>query len=318
MVELQIGIDSLPDVGLGPLIPTRRQGEQMLPLLSLRRDGGTQLRQTMSAEATQDYAAALERGELFPAAVVFDDGEFYWLSDGFHRYDAHDIQGLSEMLCEIRRGSRKDAILYAAKANRKHGIRETPADREKIVLTLVNEFPEALQADVARMAEMLPGTVSKILKRLNIDFRNSPAGRPRKDAAEPAPTPIEVALASVSEEQREAIEALLTAPLVPEDRAIEAAQNVAAMAEPERERVAELAASADPVDQSAAVAMMRGIVHVDPAWPLVNVALDDLRKGLRIHRGKPFEGAFRICIQHVEGLLESIESEDRRKTDVAT
>lgn len=301
------------------MIDERPRGICTLPLERLRRDGGTQLRERMSGEVMVEYAEAIGRGDEFPPVVVFDDGESLWLADGFHRYDAHKMQRRDEMLCEIKEGCRKDAILYSAKANRTHGFRETQADREKKVATLVLEFPEATQQDLASMCDMTQRGVGKILDRLglNKNSSNPGPGRPRKEEPILEPTPIEAALAEVPEEQRKAIEELLTAPMVPPDRALEAAQNVAEMPEEQRERVAELAASTDETDRSAAVAMMRGNVYVDPAWPLVNVALDDLKKGLRMHRGKPAEGAFKVCIQHVEGLLEVIATDERRKTDVA-
>jgi len=55
--------------------------------------------------------------------------------------------------------------------------------------------------------------------------------------------------------------------------------------------------------------------YVHPLWSRVNTALGHMRQCLPGARGTEFEGAFRIIINHLEGLLESIEASERRTED---
>lgn len=289
---------------------------EAVALRRLRRDGGTQLRQSMDLNATREYAEAMQRGEKFPAVIVFNDGECLWLSDGFHRYDACVLCEVELIECEIREGTRQDAILWAAKANRSHGVRLTPADREKIIVTLVNEFPEAIQADIARMAGMEQSTVSRIMQRLGYEIHNSRGGPKRKEPEpEPEADPLGDILADLPDEEQEVFLPILTDPGVPEDLAREAAENLAAMPEEKRARVAEMAASPKLADRQAAVGVMRGQAYVHPAWSYVNVAIDYMNRGLSVVRDGEFEADFRAVIKELKALIEKVETCEREFED---
>lgn len=64
-------------------------------------------------------------GVEFPSLTVFFDGSHYWLADGFHRFFAAKKHGLGAMSAEVYQGTRRDAVLYAAGANARHGLRRT-------------------------------------------------------------------------------------------------------------------------------------------------------------------------------------------------
>lgn len=108
-----------------------------IPLVDLRRDGGTQVRETMNAATVQDYADALAEGAEFPAVTVFFDGAAHWLADGFHRVLAHERAGLVDVLAEVRAGSKEDALIFAAGANRNHGLPMGAGDRRRAVEVLL-------------------------------------------------------------------------------------------------------------------------------------------------------------------------------------
>jgi len=104
-----------------------------IPLVDLRRDGGTQVRETMNAATVQDYADALAEGAEFPAVTVFFDGEAHWLADGFHRVLAHERAGLVDVLADVRTGSKRDALRFALSANRGHGLQMSTADKRRAI-----------------------------------------------------------------------------------------------------------------------------------------------------------------------------------------
>jgi hypothetical protein len=105
----------------------------------IRLDGGTQPRAEIDAETVSVYADAIENGDPFPAVDVFYDGEYYWLSDGFHRVHANKQVGFAELDCNVHQGTRRDAVLFAVGANREHGLRRTNADKRRAVNTLLND-----------------------------------------------------------------------------------------------------------------------------------------------------------------------------------
>lgn len=75
-----------------------------------------------------EYAAAMVEGAIFPPIVMFFDGNAYWPGDGFHRIEATKRNNVSNILADVRRGTRRHAVLYAAGVNASHGLQRTQAD----------------------------------------------------------------------------------------------------------------------------------------------------------------------------------------------
>jgi hypothetical protein len=109
----------------------------ILALNSIRTDGGTQLRAKADEAAIDEYRDAWVGGANFPPVVVFFDGKHYWLADGFYRHAGCKKAGLDSIPADVKTGSLRDAILYAAGANATHGLRRTKADKERAVKTLL-------------------------------------------------------------------------------------------------------------------------------------------------------------------------------------
>lgn len=104
-----------------------------LALAVIRLDGGTQIRARIDEPTVAEYAEQMTAGSVFPPLVVYYDGENYWLADGFHRQAAAAAAGLNEFDCELRQGSRRDALLCAVGANSAHGLRRTNEDKRRAV-----------------------------------------------------------------------------------------------------------------------------------------------------------------------------------------
>lgn len=105
----------------------------------IRTDGGTQARAALSEETIGNYTAALMMGDRFPPITVFFDGEFHWLADGFHRLEAHRRAGNPAIWADYRRGTRRDAVLYAAGANAQHGLPRNNADKRRAVEVVLQD-----------------------------------------------------------------------------------------------------------------------------------------------------------------------------------
>lgn len=135
-----------------------------LSLTLLRTDGGTQPRAEMDLGVVADYADAMASGATFPEAVVFYDGAAYWLADGFHRLEAARTAGKRELPCDVRQGTRRDAVLYSVGANASHGLRRTNADKRRAVLALLEDEEWGAWSDneIARRANVSQPFVSKM------------------------------------------------------------------------------------------------------------------------------------------------------------
>jgi uncharacterized ParB-like nuclease family protein len=112
----------------------------MLNIKLISIDKGTQPRAEISQETVDDYALALENGDKFPPVTVFNDGVFYYLADGFHRYFAHLKLGRAGIHADVVAGTLRDAKLYSYKANQSHGLRPSMEDKRKIVLEMLNDL----------------------------------------------------------------------------------------------------------------------------------------------------------------------------------
>lgn len=112
-----------------------------LPIDAINATGGTQSRAELNQATVAEYAEAVGQDAEFPPVVVFSDGAGggNWLADGFHRYHAHRAAGLAEIICDIRVGTRRDAVLFSVGANASHGLRRTNEDKRNSVETLLRD-----------------------------------------------------------------------------------------------------------------------------------------------------------------------------------
>lgn len=96
------------------------------------------------AEFSSDYADELkeflEAGGQLPPVVAFRDSRgTVWLADGFHRTEAHKRARRKTILADVRRGEVRDAVLFAAGANKQHGLHRTHRDKRKAVSLLLTD-----------------------------------------------------------------------------------------------------------------------------------------------------------------------------------
>jgi hypothetical protein len=112
----------------------------------VRLDAGTQAREEADLYLTKEYAEAMASGvgfglggDLFPPPVIFHDGSSYYIADGYHRVKAAILAGLETILCEVRAGDRRDAVLCSVGANHTHGKRRSNSDKRRSVLRMLND-----------------------------------------------------------------------------------------------------------------------------------------------------------------------------------
>jgi ParB-like chromosome segregation protein Spo0J len=127
-----------------PALDIRAADPATLPIASISRDMDLVCRASgINKRTVAEYSASMKAGASFPPVVVFDNGKgSSWLADGFHRCAAAEAAGLVDIAVDVRKGSRRDALLYAASANSQHGLRRTNADKRRAVLLLIEAFPK--------------------------------------------------------------------------------------------------------------------------------------------------------------------------------
>jgi hypothetical protein len=146
----------------------------MIAITAIRTDGGTQMRAKLDDPTVFEYTQAMIQANgwgQFPAVIAYYDGAVYWLGDGFHRVAAYrDAFPVSTdgIPCEVRAGTRRDAILHAAGANANHGVRRTQADKERAVDTLLrdNEWTQWSDTEIARRCAVDAKTVGNHRRKL--------------------------------------------------------------------------------------------------------------------------------------------------------
>ena len=114
-----------------------------------------------------EYAEAMQGGAPFPPVVVFRDGKGkLWLADGHHRCAAAALAQRTEIPADVRDGSRRDALLYAARANGSHGLRRTNRDKRRACELVLAAFPNWTDRRVAEACGTSHPFVGKVRAQL--------------------------------------------------------------------------------------------------------------------------------------------------------
>lgn len=103
-----------------------------LSLSAIKVDHSLQSRVETSVEYMREYSEAMLRGDVFPPVkVIKDEKGKHWLYDGFHRYGATKKCGKQSIRAEVREGTKEDAYVLSAGANREFSIKRTAQDIKK-------------------------------------------------------------------------------------------------------------------------------------------------------------------------------------------
>jgi ParB-like chromosome segregation protein Spo0J len=115
-----------------------RTGQMKLNQLTI--DGGTQSRVKIIQEAVDEYAESLKNGARFPPVLVYYDGIKYYLTDGYHRYFAHQKAGLKDIEVQVVNGTLRDAILRSFSVNAENGRHRSNEDKRNAVQAMLDDF----------------------------------------------------------------------------------------------------------------------------------------------------------------------------------
>ena len=136
-------------------------GEQVkLKLNQLTIDPTIDIRQKLDEATIQDYMDSFD--QLPPVTVFQTDGELL-LADGFHRAMAAQRLGITEVETEVKKGTREDALEFAAYANTRHGKRLTPEEKKEAIRRLCQLHPDWSRDKIATMLGCSSWNVDAVL-----------------------------------------------------------------------------------------------------------------------------------------------------------
>ncbi len=120
----------------------------LLDIDRIRIDGGTQTRQSVRGTVVDEYAEPLEDPAFeLPDVVAFDDGQEIWMGDGFYRIAAYRKAKRQKIPVDLRKGTKRDALLFSAGSNSTHGQPRTNEDKRNAVQMLLGDEEWAQASD---------------------------------------------------------------------------------------------------------------------------------------------------------------------------
>lgn len=174
-------------------------GIELVPIENILTDCGTQVRERLDDATVAEYRLALMNGAEFPPLLVFNVGGRSdawtkekgsptgyrqhstgplrgWLADGFHRLEAHkqwlraDGAPAPEIMCEVRHGNLRDAIIHAVGCNAIHGLRRSNADKRRAIELVLRdeEWSKASDSWIAKQCKVSDRTVTSVREELGI------------------------------------------------------------------------------------------------------------------------------------------------------
>lgn len=110
-----------------------------LKMAEIHADPSVSIRQHLNQSLIDEYMEIFDR---LPPVDVFGTEEGNLLADGFHRYAAAQQLNRTEMEVNLHKGTREDALEFAAVANLCHGLRIT-ADEKRLAIQRLHRFHPA-------------------------------------------------------------------------------------------------------------------------------------------------------------------------------
>lgn len=161
-----------------------------LNIASIKRNAGTQFRTDMCSEQVEGLTDLIERGVQWktPIQVARFDGVLF-LTDGFHRVEAYEAAGYSEIPAgqyEVVECDNMDAVIrLAMRANAAHGKHNTPEDRVLMMNKLIQMdekrfMKNPFMVDIKEVMEALQ--ITKDQARRAVDPKNAEL-KEKRDAA---------------------------------------------------------------------------------------------------------------------------------------
>lgn len=160
-----------------------------------------QVRAAIHGETVDRYAEHLQTpGAVpLPPIVVFgpDSRGFFFLSEGWHRYEAHKKAKRSAMLATVKEGGWKEALEHALGSNAAHGLPRSNKDKRRVVELALMHWPTWSSRLIAEKCQVSHTLVDQVRDDQLATVASSTTGQPAvTPPGDEAPTPPSQALTS--------------------------------------------------------------------------------------------------------------------------
>lgn len=134
---------------------------QNVPVTYITADSELLCREHVNEKKVERYAQLMSEGAQFPPVDVFNDGNAYYLADGFHRLAAMKSMPYTSAVVRVFNGSKREALLHAIKANSNHGSLRTKAESKLCIVRLLQdpEWSQWSNREIARIVGVNEKTV---------------------------------------------------------------------------------------------------------------------------------------------------------------
>ena len=136
---------------------------QMISLAKITIDDECQQRAMLIEETVEQYSDAMSRGDQFPAVELIQEGDVYWLTDGFHRVAAAKRAGLETIQANISQGEKRDAVWRSFAANSTHGLQRQRGATRRIIKQILQD-PEWAKTPMRKIARHVGCSESLVRK----------------------------------------------------------------------------------------------------------------------------------------------------------
>jgi hypothetical protein len=162
----------------GPRAGQYRRSPVNIPLGKIRIDPALQSRAEMNRAAISDYSAEVKSGHILePIALYGNEPDGYHCGDGFHRYAAAMLAGLTALPAYCWPGGADAAFERSLRSNHLHGVRRTNADKRRCVVNALSfyakfDLSNNRIAEICGVSDMMVAAVKRDIARApEIEFR---------------------------------------------------------------------------------------------------------------------------------------------------
>ncbi len=128
-------------------------------------DQSVDIRQRMDETTIQEYMDIFDR---LPPVTVYEKPEGYLLADGFHRVAAAHRLGRTQVEAEVRKGTREDALEFAAYANASAPLKLTSEERRIGIRRLNMIHPNWPPQQLGSLMQCSDAVVRTVLQAIQV------------------------------------------------------------------------------------------------------------------------------------------------------
>ena len=130
-------------------------------------DPRCQQREQLDGETLADYTQTWLSGGKLPAVKIMQQGDDYWLYDGFHTLQSAKDARITTIEAEVTEGTLRDAILASVGVNANHGLRRSNQTKRNAVMTLLKdeEWRKWSNVEIAKKCKVSESLVRSIRKK---------------------------------------------------------------------------------------------------------------------------------------------------------